>query len=65
MAVPGTWIFTSILPDADFLNLPLLYGRDIELIHRIIDGRPGESLNAQIAKKIRSDVIGKRLDLGL
>jgi TRAP-type C4-dicarboxylate transport system substrate-binding protein len=64
MAVPGTWIFTSILPDVDFLNLPVLYGRDIDLIHRIVDGRPGENLNLQIAKKIRSDVIGKWLDLG-
>jgi TRAP-type C4-dicarboxylate transport system substrate-binding protein len=64
MAAPGTWIFTSILPDADFLNLPVLYGRDIELVHRLIDGKPGESFNSEIANKIRCDVIGKWLDLG-
>lgn len=64
MAAPGTWILTSVLSDADFLNLPALYGREVEAIHRLIDGEPGQSINSQIARKIRSQVIGKWLDLG-
>jgi TRAP-type C4-dicarboxylate transport system substrate-binding protein len=64
MAAPGTWILTSVMPDADFLNLPTLYGRPIDVIHRAVDGKSGENLNGQIAKKIRSEVIGGWLDLG-
>src|SRR4051794_12331042 len=30
MAVPGSWSLTGIVPDADFLQLPILYGRPIE-----------------------------------
>ncbi len=64
MAVPGTWILTSVLSDADFLNLPSLYGRDIGAIHRLVDGKAGENLNRQIGKKLRSEVVGQWLDLG-
>ncbi|WP_370134040.1 MULTISPECIES: TRAP transporter substrate-binding protein DctP [unclassified Bradyrhizobium] len=64
MAAPGTWILTSVMPDADFLNLPTLYGRQIDVIHRAIDGKSGQNLNEQIARKIRSEVIGGWLDLG-
>ncbi|WP_168195372.1 TRAP transporter substrate-binding protein DctP [Bradyrhizobium sp. NAS80.1] len=64
MAAPGTWILTTVIPDADFLNLPTLYGRDIDVIHRAIDGKSGQNLNAQIAKRIKSEVIGGWLDLG-
>jgi TRAP-type C4-dicarboxylate transport system substrate-binding protein len=64
MAAPGTWILTTVMPDADFLNLPTLYGRDIDVIHRAIDGKSGQNLNEQIAKRIRSEVIGGWLDLG-
>jgi TRAP-type C4-dicarboxylate transport system substrate-binding protein len=64
MAAPGSWILTAVLPDADFLNLPALYGRELDVVHRLVDGKPGLTLNAQIAQKVRSDVIGKWLDLG-
>jgi TRAP-type C4-dicarboxylate transport system substrate-binding protein len=64
MAAPGTWILTSVMPDADFLNLSTFYGRGIDEVHRAVDGKAGENLNEQINKKIRSEVIGKWLDLG-
>ena len=64
MAAPGTWILTSVMPDADFLNLPMLYGREIDVVHRAVDGKSGRNLNGQIAAKIRSEVIGDWLDLG-
>src|SRR5262249_48487099 len=38
MAVPGTFSLTGIVPDADFLQLPALYGRPIEVLHGIVDG---------------------------
>jgi TRAP-type C4-dicarboxylate transport system substrate-binding protein len=64
MAVPGSWSLTGIIPDADFLQLPLLYGRSTEMVHRAVDGRPGELVSKQIEQKLRSHVIGPWLDLG-
>jgi C4-dicarboxylate-binding protein DctP len=64
MAVPGSWSLTGIVPDADFLQLPVLYGRSIEMVHRAVDGRPGQLLAKQIEQKLSSHVIGPSLDLG-
>ena len=30
MAAPGSWSLTGIVPDADFFQLPVLYGRSIK-----------------------------------
>jgi C4-dicarboxylate-binding protein DctP len=64
MAAPGSWTITGIVPDADCFQLPALYGQPIDLIHRVIDGKPGQYLNAQIQQRLRSHVIGPYLDLG-
>jgi TRAP-type C4-dicarboxylate transport system substrate-binding protein len=64
MAVPGSWSLTGIVPDADFLQLPILYGRPIEVVHRAVDGRPGQLLAEQIEQKLSAHVIGPSLDLG-
>ena len=64
MAVPGTWAITGMVSDADFLQLPALYGRSMEDAHRVIDGKPGQLLNRQIQQKLRSHVLGPYLDLG-
>jgi C4-dicarboxylate-binding protein DctP len=64
MAAPGSWTITGIVSDADCFQLPALYGQPIELIHKVIGGKPGAYLNAEIQKKLRSHVIGPYLDLG-
>jgi TRAP-type C4-dicarboxylate transport system substrate-binding protein len=64
MAAPGSWTITGIVSDADCFQLPVLYGQPIELIHRVIDGKPGQYLNGAIQQKLRSHVIGPYLDLG-
>jgi C4-dicarboxylate-binding protein DctP len=64
MAVPGSWSITGIIPDADFFQLPILYGRSIDLVHRVVDGRPGELVAKQIEQKLYARVIGPWLDLG-
>ncbi|HEY3793376.1 MAG TPA: TRAP transporter substrate-binding protein DctP [Bradyrhizobium sp.] len=64
MAAPGSWTITGIVSDADCFQLPALYGQPIELIHKVIDGKPGQYLNTEIQKKLRSHVIGPYLDLG-
>jgi TRAP-type transport system periplasmic protein len=64
MAAPGSWTITGIVSDADCFQLPVLYGQPINLVHKIIDGKPGEFLNSQIQQKLRSHVLGPYLDLG-
>src|SRR6516225_3861578 len=64
MAVPGSWSLTGIVPDADFLQLPILYGRSVDVVHRAVDGRPGKLLAEQIEQKLSAHVLGPWLDLG-
>lgn len=64
MAVPGSWSLTGIIADADFFQLPILYGRSIDMVHRAVDGRPGALVAKQIEQKLRARVIGPWLDLG-
>jgi TRAP-type transport system periplasmic protein len=64
MAAPGSWTIHGIVSDADCFQLPVLYGQPLDLIHRVIDGKPGQYLNAQIERKLRSHVLGPYLDLG-
>jgi C4-dicarboxylate-binding protein DctP len=64
MAAPGSWSLTGIVPDADFLQLPSLYGRPIDMLRRVVDGKPGELLGRQIEQRLSSHVIGPWLDLG-
>ncbi|HWL19056.1 MAG TPA: TRAP transporter substrate-binding protein DctP [Bradyrhizobium sp.] len=64
MAAPGSWSLTGLISDADFLQLPLLYGRPIDALHRVVDGLPGKLLAAQIEAKLGAHVIGPWLDLG-
>ena len=64
MAVPGSWSITGIIPDADFLQLPILYGRSLDMVHRAVDGQPGQLVAKQIEQKLASRVLGPWLDLG-
>jgi TRAP-type C4-dicarboxylate transport system substrate-binding protein len=64
MAVPGCWTLTGIIPDADFFQLPILYGRTLEMVHRAVDGRPGQLVAQQIEQKLNAQVMGPWLDLG-
>jgi TRAP-type C4-dicarboxylate transport system substrate-binding protein len=64
MAVPGTFALTGLVPDADFIQLPALYGRSIETVHQVVDGRAGKLLGLQIEERLASHVIGPWLDLG-
>ncbi|MCJ2072427.1 TRAP transporter substrate-binding protein DctP [Methylobacterium sp. J-030] len=64
MAVPGSWTLTGLIPNADFFQIPTLYGRTREEVHRVIDGSPGRLLAAEISQKLRVQVLGPWLDLG-
>jgi len=64
MACPGTWTLTGFVADADFSQLPALYGRPIEMVHRAADGAGGKFVNAEITGKLKVEVLGPWFDLG-
>ncbi len=64
MAAPGTWTQTGIVPDADFNQLPVFYGRPIATTHAATDGKAGASVAKQIEGKLRVKVLGPWIDLG-
>lgn len=64
MAVPGTWTITGFVPDADFSQLPGLYGQPIDIVHKATDGAAGKFVNAEITKKLHLHVLGGWFDLG-
>jgi C4-dicarboxylate-binding protein DctP len=64
MAVPGTWVVTGLVPDADLVGLPYFYGVPIELTHKATSGKPGAYVNQQLEGKLKSHVLGAWVDLG-
>ena len=64
MACPGSWTITGIVPNADLFQLPALYGQSLEVVHQVIDGRPGAIVAANITARLRAHVLGPWLDLG-
>jgi TRAP-type C4-dicarboxylate transport system substrate-binding protein len=64
MAVPGTWLVSAYVPEADLGQLPVFYGQPIETTHRAIDGIPGDIVNEQVSKKLRVKIPGRWVDLG-
>jgi TRAP-type C4-dicarboxylate transport system substrate-binding protein len=64
MAAPATWLVAAYVPDADLLQLPVFYGRPIEVTHRAIDGVPGDLVNQQIRNRLRVTIPGRWMDLG-
>jgi TRAP-type C4-dicarboxylate transport system substrate-binding protein len=64
MACPGGWAITGIVPNADLFQLPALYGQTLDIVHKVIDGRVGAIVAGDIARRLRSHVLGPWLDLG-
>jgi C4-dicarboxylate-binding protein DctP len=64
MAVPGAWTQTGIVPDCDFCQLPVFYGRPIEATEKASDGKPGALIVKQLETKLRVKVVGPWIDLG-
>ena len=64
MAAPGDWTQTGIVPDADFCQLPVFYGHQIDVTERASDGKPGELVRRQLESKLRVKVLGPWINLG-
>src|SRR3981081_706525 len=48
MAVPGTWVLTGFVPDADIVQLPVFFGQTIDAVHRVVDGPVGQTINKEL-----------------
>ena len=64
MVCPGTWTITGFVPDADFSQLPGLYGQPIDIVHKATDGPAGKFVNEKVASKLGVQVLGGWFDLG-
>jgi TRAP-type transport system periplasmic protein len=64
MAVPGTWVLTGFVSDADIVQLPVFYGQSIDAVHRVTDGPVGQTINKELEEKLDAKVLGPWLDLG-
>jgi TRAP-type transport system periplasmic protein len=65
MAAPGLWTQTGIVPDADFCQLPVFYGRDAAATERASDGAAGKIVTGQLESKLKVNVLGPYIDLGM
>jgi TRAP-type C4-dicarboxylate transport system substrate-binding protein len=64
MAAPGVWTLTGFVPDADVFQLPAMYGRNIEEVHRVINGKSGQRLIGEVEQKLRVHMLPGWIDLG-
>jgi TRAP-type C4-dicarboxylate transport system substrate-binding protein len=64
MSIPGTWGLAGFVPSVEVSQLPALYARPMETAHRVIDGKTGAMINAEITGKLKMHVLGRWLDLG-
>lgn len=64
MAVPGTWVLTAFVPDADVFQLPAFYGQPYPVVYAAADGKIGEIINKQLESKLDVRLLGPWLQLG-
>jgi len=64
MAIPGTWNLDGITPDAAITALPMFYGVEPDLVHKVVDGRLGQELAKRLEDRLRVKVLGRWFDLG-
>lgn len=64
MAVPGTWVLTGFVPDADVFQLPAFFGQPMAVATRAADGKIGRLINEQFESKLGVKVPGPWLQLG-
>lgn len=64
MGIAGWWNLDGIAPDAALPSLPMFYGLDPALLHRILDGAAGQQINRKLEERLRVKVLGRWFDLG-
>ncbi len=64
MAIPGTWVLTAFVPDADVFQLPAFFGQPYPVVYAAADGKIGEIINKQLESKLDIRLLGPWLQLG-
>ena len=64
MGEPGWWNLDGIAADAALSSLPMFYGLEPDLLHRIMDGDAGKAINSKLEERLRVKVLGRWWDLG-
>lgn len=64
MAMPGTWVLTGFVPDADVFQLPSFFGQSLQVAYRAVDGKIGGLINTNFEKNLQVRVLGSWLPLG-
>jgi C4-dicarboxylate-binding protein DctP len=64
MGQPGWWNLDGIAPDAALPSLPMFYGIEADLLHKIMEGPAGQAINRKIEERLRVKVLGDWWDLG-
>lgn len=64
MAVPGNWVLTGFVPDADIFDLPCLFGRSLPMNYTVADGKAGQMIDDELEHKLEVVVLGPWLPLG-
>lgn len=64
MAVPGNWVLTSFVSNADIFDLPSLFGRPTAIVYGVADGKAGQLIDDELQKKLDVVVLGPWLPLG-
>jgi TRAP-type transport system periplasmic protein len=64
MGIPGHWHLDGIIPAAAITALPMFYGVEPDIVHRVADGRLGQELNRRFEERLRVKVLGRWFDLG-
>lgn len=64
MAVPGSWVLTGFVPDADVFQLPSFFGQDAQVVYAAVDGGIGKAIDDELQKKLSVKILGPWLPLG-
>lgn len=64
MAVPGNWVLTAFVSNADIFDLPCLFGRPTGVVYAVADGKAGQMIDEELVKKLDVVVLGPWLPLG-
>ena len=64
MAVPGNWVLTGFVPDADVFQLPSFFGQTFPIVYAAADGKVGALISGELEAKLGVKLLGPWLPLG-
>ena len=64
MAVPGSWVLTGFVPDADVFQLPAFFGQPAPVVYAAADGSIGKTIDEELQTKLSVKLLGPWLPLG-